>query len=51
MNFQQCAKCGLSLPITFLIPVIVSANGQQKKALICENCKKSIEQQKENKSA
>lgn len=43
MNFGQCAKCGLNLPSSYLIPVIVNHNGKQMRALICERCKAQIE--------
>ena len=49
MQFSQCAKCGLSLPNSYLIPVLVNHNGKQVKVFLCERChKKVIEEQKIN---
>jgi hypothetical protein len=51
MSFRQCAKCGLSLPVSYLIPVIVNHNGKQMKVFLCERCKSQIEiKEKSNKN-
>ena len=43
MQFNQCAKCGLSLPSSYLIPVLVRHQGETRKVLICERCKAQVE--------
>jgi len=43
MQFSQCAKCGLNLPSSYLIPVIVNHNGKQVKVFLCERCKAQVE--------
>jgi len=43
MQFSQCAKCGLSLPNSYLIPVLVNHNGKQVKVFLCERCKAQVE--------
>jgi len=43
VQFNQCAKCGLSLPSSYLIPVLVRHQGETRKVLICERCKAQVE--------
>jgi len=45
MQFSQCAKCGLSLPNSYLIPVLVNHNGKRVKVFLCERCKLKIEKE------
>jgi len=42
-QFNVCAKCGLNLPSSYLIPVIVNHNGKQVKVFLCERCKAQVE--------
>ena len=45
MNFGQCACCGLNLPRTYLIPVLVNHQGKRIKVLICDRCKEIKEKE------
>ena len=48
---NSCSKCGLSLPNSYLTPVILRNNqGQQKKGYLCENCKSLIDIQQKGKN-
>lgn len=49
MRFEQCVKCLLILPITRLIPIILTRNHREIKTFICERCKEGIDKQKEKK--
>jgi hypothetical protein len=47
---NQCAKCGLFLPSSCLIPVILKNNkGQQKQGYLCNNCRTQIDIQQKGK--
>jgi len=50
--FGQCAKCGLTVPNTLLIPVIAKTNQGTKQVFVCMTCEKIIkEQQNQQPSA
>lgn len=49
MRYEICQICHLSLPINYLVPVIVIHQGKRMKVLICESCKKRKEQEAKEK--
>jgi len=53
MNFKQCVVCGLSLPISVIIPIKIKHQGKILIVSICERCKQTKEleaKQNENKN-
>lgn len=52
MEYYHCPICGLSLPITVLVPVGVRTPEGIKRVLICINCKaKKQAEAKQNEQA
>ena len=45
MNYAQCISCGLSLPMTVLVPIIIVHQGKKIRVPICETCKEKKEKE------
>jgi len=43
MKYLQCAKCKLSLPITYLVPIYAEIKGKIQRVLVCKVCKGLLE--------
>ena len=46
MSYFPCAKCGLTLPKNFLVPIVVVMQGQKRKVVICRNCETRIKKER-----
>jgi len=42
MNFKQCARCKLALPMSQLRKVIINNQGRKIQAYLCESCLKIV---------
>ena len=52
MKYNQCAKCKLTLPIIYLIPIYAEIRGKIRQVFVCRVCKEILEERdkKENKN-
>lgn len=49
MNYIQCPKCSLCVPITETVPIIALNKGKRIKVRVCNRCKENIEKEQNNK--
>ena len=49
--FKQCAKCGLTVPSTLLVPVIAKTNKGTQQVFICRACEAIIKREQEQPNA
>jgi hypothetical protein len=50
MQFDQCIKCRLLVPVTRMIPVTISRGNQKFRARLCYLCKEETEKQMQERN-